>query len=72
MSTTLTPTALREIEDLLSTSRRGLSDAYREWRVGLTPQAMAQERGNADLKKVKDNLAALRVLFGREPLPQRH
>lgn len=32
---------------------------------------MAEQRGHEDLKRVKASLSALRVLFGREPLPRR-
>lgn len=71
MPTVLTPSALKELESLLSTSRRSTAEIYREWKAGLDPQAMAEARGHEDLKKVKESLSALRVLFGREPLPKR-
>lgn len=71
MPTTLTPIALRELEELLWNSRRSLSEIYREWRVGATVQEMAEQRSHEDLKKIKDTLSALRVLFGREPLSKR-
>lgn len=39
--------------------------------MGASVQTMAEQRGHPDLKRVKDSLSALRVLFGREPLPKR-
>lgn len=70
MTTILTDPALKELETLLEGSRRDLAAVYREWRAGLTPQDMATSRGHHDLKKVKSNLASLRILFGREELPK--
>ena len=70
MPTTLTPPALKELEELLWHSRRQLSETYREWKVGLAEEAMAEKRAHHDLIKVKNQLQALRILFGREPLPK--
>ena len=70
MPTVLTPAALRELEELLGSSRRAIAEIYREWKAGMDPQEMALQRGHEDLKRVKAQLAALRILFGREPLPK--
>lgn len=70
MPTLLTPLTLKELEEILWNSRRSLSSVYREWRVGATVQEMALQRAHEDLKKIKDSISALRVLFGRESLPR--
>lgn len=71
MPTTLTPAAIKELEQLLWNSRRSLSEVYREWRTGASIEEMAIARNHADLKQIKDTMSALRVLFGREQLPNR-
>lgn len=70
MPTLLTPAALKELEDLLRSSRRQLSEIYREHSSGLTVEEMAQERGHSDTKRIRDHLSALRILFGHEMLPK--
>jgi hypothetical protein len=69
--TTLTEAAVKEMEELLKFSRRSLSSFYRSYSSGLTLEEIARSRGALDLRKVKEELNALRVLFGREPLPKR-
>jgi hypothetical protein len=71
MPTLLTPSAIGELEELLWNSRREVSEIYREWKSGLTIQAMAEARNHSDLKKVKNLVHSLKILFGREMLPVR-
>lgn len=69
MPTTLTPPALKELEEILKTSRRNLSDIYRENRFSATVEEIAIAKAKS-VKEIKDSLSALRVLFGHKPLPK--
>lgn len=71
MSSTLTASAMDELADLLKLSRRSVAEIYREYRLGSTSSEMAEARGHDDPRKVEETLAALRILFGRQPLPKK-
>jgi len=71
MMTTLTPAALAELGELLKLSRRKLAEIYREYSHGMTAEEIAESRGYPDPRRVLDYLSALRILFGRQPLPKR-
>lgn len=70
MASILTPEALKEMSDLLKTSRRFLSEVYRESKHGLSAEEISLNHGHDDPRKVKDCLNALKILFGRESLPK--
>lgn len=68
MSSILTPDALRELKDLLLSSRRQLSIYYRDYRIGMSSEDIAEIHDIDDLKKVNDNISALQILFGHKKL----
>lgn len=68
---TLTDDAIRELSELLKTSRRSLSDFYRQYNSRLSIEDIARSNGHADLKKVRSQFSALQIIFGREKLPKR-
>lgn len=71
MSSTLTASAMDELADLLKLSRRNIAEIYREYRLGSQASEIAEARGHDDPRKIEDTLAALRILFGRQPLPKK-
>ncbi len=71
MASTLSTEALNELAELMKLKRSGLSEIYREYRLSSSAEEIASARGDSDPRRVEDSLHALRVLFGRSPLPKR-